>query len=122
MMTHIRHLIIRYGVFVLLVMMITGILFFVCNFELRNKTSIHLFYDCRERCWHGYIAEQKNVAFQGKDTLSVIQTSIGDILYIVERIEVEPGMVHLILRRVEPAQLPNTYYDGFVYLGKEKIK
>lgn len=85
-----RNLILRYGVFALLGLMSAGILFFVCSFELRVKTPIHLFYDNHGDYWHGYLANQKKVPFQVHDTLSVVQTSIGDISCIVENITFEP--------------------------------
>lgn len=85
-----RNLILRYGVFALLGLMSAGILFFVYSFELRVKTPIHLFYDNHGDYWHGYLANQKKVPFQVHDTLSVVQTSIGDISCIVENITFEP--------------------------------
>ncbi len=117
-----RHLILRYGVFALLGLMSAGILFFVCSFELRVKTPIHLFYDNHGDYWHGYLANQKKVPFQVHDTLSVVQTSIGDISCIVENITFEPGMLHVALRPIKKEIFSNTYSEGFVYVGKEKLK
>lgn len=117
----IRHLILRYGVFVLLVLMSAGMIFFVCSFELRVKTSIHLFYDGHEHCWHGYLSSPKNVGFQPQDTLLVVQTSMGDISYIVESIVTEPGMLHITLQSLKKETFPNTYSEGFVYVGKEDL-
>lgn len=117
-----RHLILRYGVFALLGLMSAGILFFVCSFELRVKTPIHLFYDNHGDYWHGYLANQKKVPFQVHDTLSVVQTSIGDISCIVENITFEPRMLHVALRPIKKEIFSNTYSEGFVYVGKEKLK
>lgn len=122
MTIQIRHLILRYGVFVLLVLMSAGILSFVCSFELRVKIPIHLFYDSHKHCWHGYLANQQCVNLQPKDTLLVMQTSIGDVPYIVEHIASEPGMLHIELRPIKKKIFPNTYCEGYVYVGKEKIK
>ena len=118
----IRHLILRYGVFALLGLMSSGILFFVCSFELRVKAPIHLFYDSNKHYWHGYLAEHKNAAFQPLDTLRIIQTSMGDFQCIVENIASEHGMLHIALRPIRKEVFPNTYCEGFVYVGKEKIK
>ena len=118
----IRHLILRYGVFALLGLMSSGILFFVCSFELRVKAPIHLFYDSNKHYWHGYLAEHKNAAFQPLDTLRIIQTSMGDFQCIVENIASEPGMLHIALRPIRKEVFPNTYCEGFVYVGKEEIK
>lgn len=117
----IRYLILRYGVFVLLVLMSAGILFFVCSFKLRVKAPIHLFYDSHEHYWHGYLANQNNVAFQPQDTLLVVQTSMGDLSYIVESIAAEPGMLHITLLPLKKETSPNTYSEGFVYVGREDI-
>lgn len=117
----IRHLVLRYGVLSLLGLMSSGLLFFVCSFELRVKAPIHLFYDNRKHYWHGYL-ELKNVKFQPKDTLLVVQTSMGDMPFIVENIALEPGMLHIELRPIKKKIFPNTYCEGYVYVGKEKIK
>lgn len=122
MTMQIRHLILRYGVFVLLVLMSAGILSFVCSFELRVKTPIHLFYDSQKHCWHGYLSDQQCVSLQPKDTLLVVQTSVGDVPYVVEQIVPEPGMSHVALRPIKKETFPNTYSEGFVYVGKEKLK
>lgn len=122
MTIQIRHLILRYGAFALLGLMSAGILFFVCSFELRVKTPIHLFYDSHGDYWHGYLANQKNIPFQAHDTLLVVQTSIGDISYIIENVTLEPGMLHVSLRPVKKEIFSNTYSEGFIYVGKEKIK
>lgn len=122
MTIQIRHLILRYGVFVLLVLMSAGILFFVCSYELRVKTPIHLFYDSQKHCWHGYLADQQCVNLQPKDTLLVVQTSVGDVPYIVEHIVPEPEMLHIILLPMKSETHTNTYREGYIYIGKEKIK
>lgn len=122
MKIHIHHLILRYGVFVLLTLMSSGILFFVCSFELRVKVPIHLFYDSHEHSWHGYVASLKSTEIQLQDTLVVVQTPMGDIPYIVENITSEPGMAHIKLLSIKKETLPITYCEGFIYVGKEKIK
>ncbi len=122
MTIQIRHLILRYGVFVLLVLMSAGILSFVCSFELLVKTPIHLFYDSHQQCWHGYLADQQCVSLQSKDTLLVVQTSVGDVTYVVEHIVPEPGMLHIILLPMKNETHTNTYREGFVYIGKKKNK
>ena len=81
-----------------------------------------LFYDSNKHYWHGYLAEHKNAAFQPLDTLRIIQTSMGDFQCIVENIASEPGMLHIALRPIRKEVFPNTYCEGFVYVGKEKIK
>lgn len=116
-----RHFILRYGVFAILGLMCSGILFFVCSFELRVKTPIHLFYDSHKHYWHGYLAEQENISFQLQDTLLIVQTSMGNIPCIVENVLLEPGMLHFALRPIKKDTLPNTYLEGFVYVGKDKI-
>ena len=50
------------------------------------------------------------------------QTSIGDISCIVENITFEPRMLHVALRPIKKETFPNTYSEGFVYVGKEKLK
>lgn len=122
MTIHIRPLILRYGVFVLLVLMSAGILFFVCSFELRVKTPIHLFYDGQKHCWHGYLDNQQSVNIQLDDTLLVVQTSVGDVPYIVAQIVPEPQMLHIILLPMRSEVPTRTYREGYIYIGNEKIK
>lgn len=122
MAIQLRHLVIRYGVFVLLILMSIGILFFICSFELRIKSPIHLFYDSHDHFWHGYIEHQKDFGIQPQDTLVVIQTSRGDISYIVENITLEPMMIHLRLSPAKRYLFPDTYIEGFIYVGKEKMR
>ncbi len=121
MNVRIRHLVLRYGVFVLLVLMSAGTLSFVCGFELRVKTPIHLFYDSHGHRWHGYPADPRCAGFQPGDTLTVVQTSVGDIPYIVERIVPEPGTLHMTLLPLREEPLPGTYAEGFVFVGKERL-
>lgn len=118
----IRHLIFRYGVFALLVMMSVGMLFFVCTFETRVKAQIHFFYDNHEHCWHGYLTRQEHIKFHPKDTLVVVQTSVGDIACIVESIVVESDMLHITLLPMKEETPSYTYIEGFIYVGRENIR
>lgn len=117
-----QRIILRYGVFFILALMSIGLLYFVCNFELRVKASIHLFFDHHDRSWLGYMTDQKVVSFHPQDTLFVVQTTMGDIPFIVESIASEPGLVKMKLVPVGNKSFPNTYSDGFVFVGKEKLK
>ena len=121
MKIQVRRLVLRYGVFALLALMSAGILYFVCSFELRVKAPIHLFYDGNGHCWQGYLAAQGKASFQPHDTLRVVQTPAGDFPCIVESVAVEPGMLRLTLRPVRKYALPDTYCEGFVFVGKERI-
>lgn len=121
MKIQIRRLVLRYGVFALLALMSAGILYFVCSFEIRVKAPIHLFYDGNGHCWKGYLSAQGKVSFQPHDTLRVVQTPAGDFTCIVESVAVDPGMLRLTLRPVRKYTLPDTYCEGFVFVGKERI-
>lgn len=117
-----RHLILRYGVFVLLFLMSFGLLFFVCNFELRVKTAIHLFYDNHDCLWHGYITPANPMDFQPQDTLWVVQTPVGDCSYVIRNVELEKTTIHLTLQSLEQKNFSDTYCEGFVFAGRVKIK
>lgn len=117
-----QRLVIRYGVFLLLILMSAGMLFFICSFELRTKCPIHLFYDRHDSLWYGYIASLENVGIQQQDTLQVVQTSMGDVSYIVEGITSEPAMLRIKLSPVRKVTFPETYSEGFLYVGKERIR
>ncbi len=121
MKEQIRHLVLRYGVFALLALMTSGVLFFECSFELRVKMPVRLFYDSHERSWHGYIASLKSSEIKPRDTLVVVQTPMGDVPFVVENITPESGMLHIKFLPVSKDTLPVTYCEGFVYMGKEKI-
>ena len=112
----------RYGVFVLLVLMSMGMLIFVCRFELRTKTPIHLFYDCDMGLWHGYIARQECLELRRSDTLLVMQTSVGDVKYIVDGIVQEPAAWHFTLLPIVEEETEDTYREGFIFTGREKIR
>ncbi|MDE5560866.1 MAG: hypothetical protein K2J00_03540 [Bacteroidaceae bacterium] len=116
-----QRLVIRYGVFLLLILMSIGILFFICSFELRTKCSIRLFYDRHDSSWYGYIANRENVGIRLQDTLQVVQTSMGDVSYIVESIALEPDMLRIKLSPVRKDTFPDTFSEGFLYVGKERI-
>lgn len=117
-----QRIILRYGVFLLLTLMSVGLLYFVCNFELRVKAPIHLFFDHHDRSWQGYMTDQRIVPFHPRDTLLVVQTTMGDVPFIVESIAPESGLIKMKLIPVGNSSFPNTYSDGFVFVGKEKLK
>lgn len=123
MTLQLNRLVLRYGVFLLLALMSAGLLCFVHDFELRVKAPVHLFHDGHDRSWIGYVpVGQKDARFQPNDTLVVVQTPMGDIPYIVESVTPETGMLRLKLILVTHDSLfTNSYCEGFVYIGREKI-
>jgi hypothetical protein len=62
------------------------------------------------------------VPFHPRDTLLVVQTTMGDVPFIVESIAPESGLIKMKLIPVGNSSFPNTYSDGFVFVGKEKLK
>ncbi len=122
MLTIFQRLILRYGVFFLIILMSTGILYLVFNFELRTKTPIHLYFDHHDNSWYGYISGPPNVPFTSDDTLYVVQTAIGDIPFVVKHLKTEEKFTKMNLKSIEDHVLPNDFYEGFVYIGTEKLK
>lgn len=118
----IQRLVLRYGVFVLLVLLSAGILYFVCRFEIRTKCAIHLFHDSHDRYWYGYISGPADFPYEHGDTLSVDMTQEGNICFIVDSLIPETGMLRIKLIQITPTHLMNTYNEGFVFAGKSKIK
>lgn len=118
-----QRLVLRYGVFFLLVLMSVGMLYFICSFELRTRSSIHLFHDRHDNSWYGYIPESTNIPYSPCDTLIVEQTTTGGSMsFIVEGVVTETGMLRLKLSLIGDCSRTDTYIQGFIHVGKEKIK
>ena len=115
-------LILRYGVFFLIILMSMGILYLVFNFELRTKASVHLYFDHHDNSWYGYILGQPNVPFTPDDTLYVVQTANGDVPFVVKHIETEKEFTKMNLKPIGNHLILNDFCEGFVYVGQEKLK
>lgn len=117
-----QRLVIRYGVFILLVLMSMGMLYFICSFELRTRSSIRLFHDRHDDSWYGYVPKPESMPYRPGDTLAVEQTPVGKMSFVAEDIVAEEGMLRMELRLVGECPPGDTYIEGFIYVGKEKIK
>ena len=115
------NIVLRYGVFVLLVLMCAGMMVFVCSFELRVRAPIHLFYDGEGERWHGYVARHEGFGVHRGDTLLVVQTAAGDVRYVVDSIVPEPSMWHITLLPVGRETVADSYREGFVFVGRRKM-
>lgn len=122
MTINLRYCIFRYGVFAMLVLMCSGILFLVFTFEISIKIPIQLFYDNHEHYWHGYIVNKEHVELHANDTILAVQTAMGDVPYIIKHIELESEVLHTILIPIKKETFSNTYSEGFIYMGKVKLK
>ncbi len=116
-----HRLTLRYGVFVILILMSIGVLYFVCSFGMRTKAAVHLCYDRHDGYWYGYVPAASGLPVQPRDTLPVVQTVMGDVSFIVESVTAEPGTLRLRLVPVGDVPSANTYSEGYVYVGEERI-
>lgn len=117
-----RRLILRYGVFFLFILMGGGILYFICCFEIRVKSSIHIFYDIHDQMYYGYVSNLNTLPYSSQDTLMVMQTATGDHSFLIYDISKEVSGLKFRMIPIDSFSLYSTYGEGYIYTGKERIK
>lgn len=120
-------IILRYGVFVLLLLMVTGILFFLERFEIREKSTVQIFVVSEHLC-RCYTELDGTSHFQKGDTLEIEQTITGNQKFILDSTSTEPRHRVWMLRSLNPETdmkvllRGNSYTQGFIFKKKTKLR
>lgn len=121
-----KKVLLRYGVFAILLLMSAGILFIMNEFEIRQKASVQLFVTGERDCV-AYVARVPNLGFVSGDTVQIDQTLGGRLAFVVDSVVAEPASLVLRLRAAgEDAPLwqqlgGNSYTQGYVFTGNMKL-
>ncbi len=122
-----KNLLLRYGVFAILVLMLVGILFILNRFDMRTKQAVNLVVGegpCR-------VYTTPTAAFrpQPGDTLRVGQTAHGDLPpLVVDSVRREPSSLVLYVycpegfARLQSTLGGDTYATGYIFVGREKLR
>lgn len=122
-----RRIILKYGVFAILIIMSAGLLVILNRFEIRTKASVTLFLDSRKSCI-AYMSNNESATISIGDTLAITQTTAdGELRLIVKSITKEPNNMVLELdstnkeKSIKQELKGNTCSSGFVFTGKIKL-
>ncbi|MCC8147250.1 MAG: hypothetical protein LIO93_12635 [Bacteroidales bacterium] len=118
--------IIKYGVFVILLIMSLGLLIILNRFEVYSKTSVNLIVLEEESCM-AYVAYSNSFNPNVGDTIEITQTRGGDIRFILKEIHREPS--NLILKlypmdektKVRQKFGGDTFSPGYIFTGRVKL-
>lgn len=124
-----KHFLLRYGVFTLLIVMLAGIAFTAGRIRLRTRQPVTLFlHGTRAHTLHctAYTAHGTLPAVRCGDTLTVSQTLAGELRFTVDSVYAEPAWQVLRLRPLEAGTLlrrmqGNTCTTGYVCNGSETM-
>lgn len=120
-------IILRYGVFVLLFIMVTGIVFFLERFEIREKSTVQIFVVSEHLC-RCYTELEGTSHFQEGDTLEIEQTITGNQKFVLDSTSIEPQYRVWLLRSPNPETnmkelfQGNSYTQGFIFKKKIKLR
>lgn len=119
--------ILRYGVFVILLVMSLGLLLILDRFEIRLKASVNLIVTDERTCI-AYVANNKEFNPCIEDSIAIRQTIGGDVFFIVKGVKKEPSYVVLQLCPIDEQQSilqkfgKNTFSQGYIFTGKTKLR
>ena len=114
----------RYGVFSVLAAMVAGMVWIARCYEVRVKQPVCLVV-VGDRC-RIYVPTTARVEFNRGDTIQVSQTPYGDFSFLADSVFGERTHEVLLASPIGDAG-PNavacgdSYMEGFVFMGKEKI-
>ena len=115
-----KHFILHYGVFAILLAMVVGLFLILNTFSIRQKVPVQILVTDKMYA-RAYIPSTPSMSVPiPNDTLYVIQSSGGDITFIVDSICEERNNIVLALRSTSPVNLSeqlgcNTYTQGYIY-------
>lgn len=121
-----KRLIIHYGVFAILALMCIGLFFLLRTLSIRQKSPVQLFITGPQTA-RAYLTPGPDIPRPTTgDTLHILQTTAGDMTFVIERLAEEPGELALTLR---PLGTPNlgqtlgghTHTSGYVYTGRTPL-
>lgn len=118
-------MILRYGVFVILFLMMTGLTWLANNYEIRTKFPISLVIS--GQCYKTYMGHIPDLFFQKNDTVIISQTPYGDLPFMIDTIYNEPASTVFLLHPLDEkkfldATKGNTYMKGYIFTGKERLR
>ena len=124
---HMKKNILRYLIFVILIIMSLGLLVILDGFEIRSKTSINLFVLNDSTC-KSYMAYSTDYYPQKGDTIEICQTIGGDISFVIKDKRHEPANLVFLLESTDkninmPDKLSkNSFTSGFIFTDKIKLR
>lgn len=120
-----KQIILRYGVFFILLVMAVGLVLILRSLSIRQKTSVQLFVT-GARTARAYIAPPAP-AFTLGDTVKIVQTTGGDITFRIEAVSNESsGQVLLLTPSDTTCSLTqafhgSTHSPGYIYTGRTPL-
>ena len=119
--------ILKYGVFVILLVMSLGLLIILNQFEIRSKTSVYLIVSENQGCM-AYVAYDKKFDPNIGDTIKIDQTLGDEVAFIVKAVKKEPSNLVLQLYPIDKEMNVirkfggNTFSPGYIYTGRIKLR
>ena len=120
-----KHTVLKYGIFIILIMMSIGLLIILNNLEIRTKQSVNII-QIRSDTFRIYIQRAQSYEVKKGDTVNVEQTISGRVSFIVERVAKEPSYFDIMVlsnKKNSRKQLfgGNTFSSGYIFTGKIKL-
>lgn len=117
--------IVKYGVFSIFFIMVIGVAWIAEYYEIQVKQPIHLVVS-EDRC-KVYINRQSNLILHQNDIISVCQTLYGNLHFIVDSTYNEATFSVFLVHPQEGNNFQDrtqgdTYIEGYVSLGREKVR
>lgn len=117
--------IVKYGVFSIFFIMVIGVAWITEYYEIQVKQPIHLIVS-EDRC-KVYINRQSNLILHQNDIISVCQTLYGNLHFIVDSAYNEATFSVFLVHPQEGNNFQektqgDTYIEGYVSLGREKVR
>ena len=117
--------IVKYGVFSILSIMVIGMAWIAEYYEIQVKQPIHLVV-LDDRC-KVYVNRKSNIILHQNDIISVSQTLYGNLHFIVDSIYNEVTFTVFLVHPQEENNFRertqgDTYIEGYVSLGREKVR
>lgn len=119
-----KKFVLRYGVFAVLAIMLTGIAWMAESYTIRVKQSVTLF--VTGACCKAYVSGTDGFTCHPGDTFTIHQTPFGDLAFIIDSVCQEPSSAVFSLHpqdsiRFSQAMNGNSYASGFIFTGREKM-
>ncbi len=119
-----KRFLIRYGVFSILVIMVTGLLLIAACYKVRVKEPATLFATSEDV--KIYTAYTSILPFGVEDTLEICQTAYGDLPFVVDSIFLESASFVFCVHPINAKEFAlrmgnNTHATGFLFTGKERM-
>lgn len=123
-MYRMKRFLIRYGVFSILIIMVTGVTLIAARYKVRVKEPATLFATGGNA--KIYTAYASTLPLGVDDTLTICQTAYGDLKFVVDSIFLESASFVFCVHPVNAEEFTlrmgdNTYATGFLFTGKERM-